>query len=227
MPKSKPIETNSKIVKAVYFSFDKEFTVDEKFLQDTAQAFVFYKIAGIDHPHHPERIDANIESGAGAEIGDPDAWEGVTSILELWVRSSLRTVGWKVESGSDYECYCGKYSARKYKGITCDRCGWEVVRSEGKISIRISRPSKIINPIAENSRLKAILEIKGREAWVTNEWAKDIVNAIQAKQDYLVLAVRQNNVLGKSKPSNHFEMIQRELECLEGLPIKVILLIGY
>ena len=29
----------------------------------------------------------------------------------------------------DYECYCGKYRRIRYKGVVCDRCGVEVIRS--------------------------------------------------------------------------------------------------
>ncbi len=29
----------------------------------------------------------------------------------------------------DYECYCGKYKKRRYKGVVCERCGVEVTRS--------------------------------------------------------------------------------------------------
>ncbi|MFC1802274.1 DNA-directed RNA polymerase subunit beta', partial [Patescibacteria group bacterium] len=29
----------------------------------------------------------------------------------------------------DYECYCGKYRSIRYKGITCEKCGVDVVRS--------------------------------------------------------------------------------------------------
>lgn len=29
----------------------------------------------------------------------------------------------------DYQCYCGKYRGVKYKGITCDRCGVEVIKA--------------------------------------------------------------------------------------------------
>ncbi len=29
----------------------------------------------------------------------------------------------------DYECLCGKYKRMKYKGITCEKCGVEVTRS--------------------------------------------------------------------------------------------------
>lgn len=30
----------------------------------------------------------------------------------------------------DYECYCGKYRKKKYKGIVCDKCGVEVTTSK-------------------------------------------------------------------------------------------------
>ena len=29
----------------------------------------------------------------------------------------------------DYQCYCGKYKRIRYKGIVCDRCGVEVIKS--------------------------------------------------------------------------------------------------
>ncbi len=29
----------------------------------------------------------------------------------------------------DYECYCGKYKGIRYKGITCEKCGVEIVKS--------------------------------------------------------------------------------------------------
>ena len=30
----------------------------------------------------------------------------------------------------DYECYCGKYKGIRYKGVVCDRCGVEVIKSQ-------------------------------------------------------------------------------------------------
>ena len=30
----------------------------------------------------------------------------------------------------DYQCYCGKYKGIRYKGLTCDRCGVEITRSD-------------------------------------------------------------------------------------------------
>jgi len=44
----------------------------------------------------------------------------------------------------DYECYCGKYKRRRYKGIICDRCGVEVttsaVRRERMGHIKLATP---------------------------------------------------------------------------------------
>ena len=39
----------------------------------------------------------------------------------------------------DYECYCGKYRRIRYKGVVCDRCGVEVIRS----SVRRERMAHI------------------------------------------------------------------------------------
>ena len=39
----------------------------------------------------------------------------------------------------DYECACGKYKRKRYKGVVCDRCGVEVTSS----SVRRERLSLI------------------------------------------------------------------------------------
>ena len=46
----------------------------------------------------------------------------------------------------DYECYCGKYRRIRYKGVVCDRCGVEVIRS----SVRRERMAhiKLAVPVA-------------------------------------------------------------------------------
>ncbi len=31
----------------------------------------------------------------------------------------------------DYECNCGKYKRMKHRGIVCEKCGVEVIQSEG------------------------------------------------------------------------------------------------
>ena len=64
----------------------------------------------------------------------------------------------------DYECYCGKYKGRRYKGIICDRCGVEVTTS----AVRRERMGhvKLATPIAHiwyfkgaNSPISLLLEI--------------------------------------------------------------------
>lgn len=44
----------------------------------------------------------------------------------------------------DYECYCGKYRKRRYKGVVCDKCGVEVtssrVRRERMGHIKLAAP---------------------------------------------------------------------------------------
>jgi DNA-directed RNA polymerase subunit beta' len=30
----------------------------------------------------------------------------------------------------DWECHCGKYKGRRYKGIVCDRCGVEITKKD-------------------------------------------------------------------------------------------------
>lgn len=67
----------------------------------------------------------------------------------------------------DYECYCGKYKRRRYKGIVCDRCGVEVTTS----AVRRERMGhiKLASPIAHiwylkgpSSVLSTILGIPGQ-----------------------------------------------------------------
>ena len=59
----------------------------------------------------------------------------------------------------DYECYCGKYKGRRYKGIVCDRCGVEVttsaVRRERMGHIKLATPiahiwyfKGVVNPLS-------------------------------------------------------------------------------
>src|SRR5699024_1033149 len=45
----------------------------------------------------------------------------------------------------DYECYCGKYTRIRYKGIVCDRCGVEV--TEKKVRRERMGHIKLVVPI--------------------------------------------------------------------------------
>ncbi len=64
----------------------------------------------------------------------------------------------------DYQCYCGKYRGVKYKGIVCDRCGVEVVKS----AVRRERMGhiKLASPVSHiwflrgvPSRMGVILDV--------------------------------------------------------------------
>ena len=35
----------------------------------------------------------------------------------------------------DYECICGKYKRMKHRGITCEKCGVEVIESKVRLSL--------------------------------------------------------------------------------------------
>lgn len=54
----------------------------------------------------------------------------------------------------DYECYCGKYKGIRYKGIVCDRCGVEIIKSQ----VRRERMGhiKLAAPISHIWFLRAI-----------------------------------------------------------------------
>jgi len=54
----------------------------------------------------------------------------------------------------DYQCYCGKYKRIRYKGITCDRCGVEIIKS----SVRRERMGhiKLATPVSHIWFLKGI-----------------------------------------------------------------------
>ncbi len=64
----------------------------------------------------------------------------------------------------DYQCYCGKYRGVKYKGIVCDRCGVEVIKSAARRErmghIKLSTPvSHIWFLKGVPSRMGVILDV--------------------------------------------------------------------
>src|SRR5690242_2677260 len=68
----------------------------------------------------------------------------------------------------DYECACGKYKKKRYKGVTCERCGVEVttnrVRRERLGHIRLASPvAHIWFTKSIPNRFSALLGISGKE----------------------------------------------------------------
>ncbi len=87
----------------------------------------------------------------------------------------------------DYECHCGKYKRRRFKGIICDKCGVEVTHS----SVRRERMGHIelAAPVAHvwffrgaPSKLSRLLGISPR----------DLQSVVYFSQ-YVVLSVDENN----------------------------------
>ena len=68
----------------------------------------------------------------------------------------------------DYECACGKYKKKRYKGVVCERCGVEVtsnrVRRERLGHIRLASPvAHIWFTKSIPNRFSALLGISGKE----------------------------------------------------------------
>jgi len=68
----------------------------------------------------------------------------------------------------DYECACGKYKKKRYKGVVCERCGVEVtsnrVRRERLGHIRLASPvAHIWFTKSIPNRFSVLLGISGKE----------------------------------------------------------------
>jgi DNA-directed RNA polymerase subunit beta' len=96
----------------------------------------------------------------------------------------------------DYECACGKYKKKRYKGVTCERCGVEVttnrVRRERLGHIRLASPvAHIWFTKSIPNRFSALMGISGKEiekviyfvSWlvtsVDHKWIHDKIGDIE------------------------------------------------
>lgn len=99
---------------------------------------------------------------------------------------------------SDYECLCGKFKRMKYKGITCDKCGVEVipskVRRERMGHISLACPvSHIWYLKGTPPRISTILGMKTKdvesvnyyEQWVVTDPKFTVVDVEEVKKYYL------------------------------------------
>ncbi len=99
---------------------------------------------------------------------------------------------------SDYECLCGKYKRMKYKGITCDKCGVEVIPSKvrrermGHISLAApvshiwflkGTPSRI--SIILGMKIKDVEAVNYYEQWVVTDPKFLVVKTEDVKKVYL------------------------------------------
>ncbi len=81
---------------------------------------------------------------------------------------------------ADYECLCGKFKRMKYKGITCDKCGVEVIPSK----VRRERMGHIVlaSPVSHiwylkgtPPRISTILSMKNKDVESANYYEQWIV----------------------------------------------------
>ncbi len=87
----------------------------------------------------------------------------------------------------DYECFCGKYKSMRYRGVVCDRCGVEVIKSQtrrermGHIELaapvshiwyvkRIPSPMALLLDIS-NQELEEVLYF---DSWLVLDVEKDV-----------------------------------------------------
>ncbi len=118
----------------------------------------------------------------------------------------------------DYECYCGKYRSRRYKGVVCDRCGVEVTRS----SVRRERMGhiKLAVPVAHiwflrgvPSAIGVLLDIPVHQAEKIIYFSSYIITKVDNQIKDKVLKEIEREYKVKSKIKNQKSKIQnKELE---------------
>ncbi|MEW6680249.1 MAG: DNA-directed RNA polymerase subunit beta', partial [bacterium] len=106
----------------------------------------------------------------------------------------------------DYECFCGKYKSMRYKGVVCDRCGVEVIKSDARRErmghIELAAPvahiwyvKRIPSPIA------LLLDITSQElegviyfdSWLVLNTEKDVLikkHSVLSESEYNALLER-------------------------------------
>jgi DNA-directed RNA polymerase subunit beta' len=99
---------------------------------------------------------------------------------------------------SDWECLCGKYKRMKYRGITCEKCGVEVIQSKvrrermGHIELAApvshiwflkGTPSRI--SLILGMKLKDVESVNYYEQWVVTDPRFAAVDVDEVKEAYL------------------------------------------
>jgi len=138
----------------------------------------------------------------------------------------------------DYECACGKYKKKRYKGIVCERCGVEVtsnrVRRERLGHIRLASPvAHIWFTKSIPNRFSALLGISGKEiekviyfvSWlvvsVDTKWMMNKSRAIEdVTNDHLRKLETEKRQLKQQDTLNLFEMAKTgRLEAMQKLEV--------
>ena len=98
----------------------------------------------------------------------------------------------------DFECYCGKYKGRRYKGIICDRCGVEVTDSRTRRE-RMGH-IELASPVAHIWFLRSIPSRMGMVLDITRSDLSNIVYFVS----YIITSVSEE------QKENIREQIDRE-----------------
>lgn len=97
----------------------------------------------------------------------------------------------------DYECYCGKYRKKKYKGIVCDKCGVEIapakVRRERMGHIKLAVPVvHVWYAYGVPAKLAILLNIPSKKLISVIYYIRYVVTEIdKEKQDVALLEVAE------------------------------------
>jgi DNA-directed RNA polymerase subunit beta' len=99
---------------------------------------------------------------------------------------------------NDWECLCGKYKRMKYRGITCEKCGVEVIQSkvrrERNGHIELAAPvSHIWFLKGTPSRISILLGLKLKDAeavnyyeqWIVTDPGTAVIDVEAVKEEYL------------------------------------------
>ncbi len=116
----------------------------------------------------------------------------------------------------DYECYCGKYRRIRYKGVVCDKCGVEVIKS----SVRRDRLGhiKLSCPVSHiwflkgvPSRMSTVLNIPAQQLEKVIYFAAYIITNVDegAKKNILQAIEKEYKTKFKSFDSSN---LQKESE---------------
>jgi len=130
----------------------------------------------------------------------------------------------------DYECYCGKYRRIRYKGMICDRCGVEVIKS----AVRRERMGhiKLACPVSHiwflrglPSRIGMVLDIPMQKLEKVIYFAAYIVTSVneEAKKRILEEVEKEYKVKTKTKKQEvkNKKELSTALEELKAARIKV------
>jgi DNA-directed RNA polymerase subunit beta' len=113
----------------------------------------------------------------------------------------------------DYECYCGKYRKKKYKGIVCDKCGVEIaaskVRRERMGHIKLAVPVvHVWYAYGVPAKLAILLNIPSKKLISVIYYIRYVVTEIDKEKQDAALVEVANSPTHARKPKARNSQIQ-------------------